>query len=371
MSKIRVGFIGYGTSVRLFHLPFVQAIPDIEVYAFLQRSEAPSANSSHGEGVHCTLDHPEARHYRTLPEFLADKKIDLVVICTKPATHAEIALQAIEAGKHVLVEKPFTPTSAEADRVIAAAEQKGVVLSVYHNRRYDNDFLTLKHWIDQGVLGDILEAELHHDLQEPSFLSTLPIEREPGHSMAFMAGSHPIHQALVLFGRPRSITAFLRTCRGVESDNEDSYTITLEYDSPLLVQVKTQAISIMPEVLTSFVRGTRGSFMKFGTDPQLGQILEKNMTPETEGYGLDPQENWAQLCTKEKVALEQSLSGQYWVGKPPSLPGSWPSFYTDLVKAVRGQGPVVVDARSARDTIRILEYATESVKARCTVDCDW
>lgn len=145
--RVKVGFVGYGTSVRLFHLPFIQAVPDIEIHAFLQRSPPPTKPIE--TGLHCSVDYPQAKHYRTLETFLTDKEIDLVVVCTGISSHCEITLRALEAGKHgeydatrivesfaddsVVVEKPFTATSEEAQRVIVAAKKANVILSVYQS----------------------------------------------------------------------------------------------------------------------------------------------------------------------------------------------------------------------------------------------
>lgn len=155
MSRIKVGIIGYGGSAKVYHLPFILSVPELELHAFLQRAEAPppTPGSDIPRGQHCTVDFPDVRHYRTAETFFADEEIELVVICTGPATHAELALQAISAGKNgeahlydrqtllllthvgfaVVVEKPFTCTSAEADEAIEAAKKKGVILTVYQS----------------------------------------------------------------------------------------------------------------------------------------------------------------------------------------------------------------------------------------------
>jgi predicted dehydrogenase len=189
------------------------------------------------------------------------------------------------ANYSVVVEKPFTATSEEARRVIVAAKKANVILSVYQSeylickqaeavdRRYDSDFLTLKKVIAEGHLGRIHKAEFHHDLPDPPWLSRFPVERTPGSGMAFNAGSHILDQALLLFGLPTSVTAFYRTLRGIESDNEDSYTITLQYGTPLIVHVKTNAVSVMPRVMTQFIRETQGTFINFGADPQLDGLF--------------------------------------------------------------------------------------------------
>lgn len=132
MAAIKVGIIGYGGSAKSFHLPFILPNPDLEVYAFLQRAPPPPNPSEVKPGTHCTVDFPEAKHYRTADDFFADDQIDLVVVCSSGA-HGEFAERALGAGKHVVVEKPFVNTSGEADRLVGLAREVGRVLTVFHS----------------------------------------------------------------------------------------------------------------------------------------------------------------------------------------------------------------------------------------------
>lgn len=175
-----------------------------------------------------------------------------------------------------------------------------------------------------------------------------------------MAGSHIVDQALALFGRPKSVTAFFRSLRGGNSKNEDSYTIILRYDTPLLVQLSTNPFSIMPRFLTQFVRGSKGSFIHFGRDPQLHQ-LSLGLNPDSPGFGsTDLPEDWGTLSTTQNAVAGQVLSNDIWTGRFPPVPGSYRNFYVDLVKAIRGEIPVAIDPKTARDGIRVLELAWQS-----------
>lgn len=161
--------MGYGFSTKCFHLPYILPNKDLEVYAFLQRKEAPT-DSTKEEGVHCTIDFPNAKHYTKTDEFFADPDVDLVCVCTAVASHAEYAEAALKAGKHVVVEKPFTQSVAEADRLIEVAKQTGKILTVFQNRRYDSDFRTLKKLVDQKAFGEVTDFENHYDTDNPPWL---------------------------------------------------------------------------------------------------------------------------------------------------------------------------------------------------------
>ncbi|EON96097.1 putative oxidoreductase domain-containing protein [Phaeoacremonium minimum UCRPA7] len=266
MAPIKVGIVGYGFGARNFHVPFIQAIPDYEITAIFQRSEAPSDPASAAPGSHCTVDFPNIKHYRKEEEFFADPDINLVVVVTRTDTHASFAEKALLAGKHALVDKPFAKSAEDADRVIKLAESKGLILTCYQNRRWDGDFRTLRGLIQQGALGTIKEAEIHYDFESPPWLFrpvTGPVPPENG--MAFGLGSHSVDQALVLFGRPKSVTGFYRTQIDNGSNVEDSFTIILQYDGPqkdLLVTVKTSVTTPLKEQIKYIIRGTEGSYVK-------------------------------------------------------------------------------------------------------------
>lgn len=136
MAPIQVGVIGYGFAAKSFHLPFISALPDYRVVAILQRAEAPSDPASVGKEVHCTIDVPDSTHHRTAEAFFADPEIQFVVVASHADTHASFAEQALKAGKHVIIDKPFARSTAEADGIIKLAEEKGLVLTCFQNRRH-------------------------------------------------------------------------------------------------------------------------------------------------------------------------------------------------------------------------------------------
>ncbi|KAK3905773.1 hypothetical protein C8A05DRAFT_12437 [Staphylotrichum tortipilum] len=373
MAPIKVGIVGYGFTTSCFHLPYILPNPDLEVYAFLQRAAPPTGPDDTSTWSHCTIDFPQAKHYRTADEFYADELIELVVVCT--SHHEEFVEKALLAGKHVVVEKPFVKTSAEADRLIALANEKGKILTVFHNRRFDSDFLTLRHLMDNDALGDVLEADIHFDYPDPGWISGwTQKEYIVGEGMTFGLGTHTLDQALVLFGRPASVTGFLRSNRGVDSDIDDTFTIILQYTGKqknLLVTVKTAVVTHAKDQLKFHVRGTKGTYLKFGTCPQESQAIAAPRQPATSpSFGVEDPRIWGTLTTTGQFdAASQVLdaaSGKY-VGKYPSFAGRYRGYYENVSAAIRGVEEVLVKPETARDGLRIIELARESWEGGRTV----
>ncbi|KAH8781773.1 hypothetical protein F5882DRAFT_406131 [Hyaloscypha sp. PMI_1271] len=338
MTPLNIGFLGYGFSTKSFHLPFILPNPDLKVYAFLQRSPPPPASSNPEKGKHCTIDYPEAKHYQTAGGLFADKYIDLVIVCTRHESHAELAEQALLAGKHVVVEKPFTISTEEADRVIAAQKKSGKILTVFQNRRYDSDFRTLQELVNRKAFGEITECEIHYDFDFPFWMKSWnDTTYTPGKGMLFGIGSHTIDQALVLFGRPATITGFYRSLRGIESEVDDAFTVILQYGREkknLVVTVKTSVVCVMQHPMKFFVRGYNGSFVKYGEDRQESQV-SKGLKATDVGFGVENEDTYGFLTTKEKV--DQS------------------------------QKELVAKPETARDGLRIIEIARESAEKGCTL----
>lgn len=275
----------------------------------------------------------------------------------------------------VVVEKPFTSTSDAADKFMALARAKGKLLTVFQNRRWDSDFRTLRHLVSQGALGDIREAELHYDIPSPSWIAAwTQKEYSPGEGMLFALGSHTIDQALLLFGKPYSVTAFLRSNRGVPSDIDDTFTIILQYSGAhnhLVVTIKTATITPLKDQLKYLVRGTTGSYVKFGTDPQEAKaIASPGQAATAEDYGREDEIIWGTLATTAEFdATNQKFDSgsKLYVGKYPSLPGWYRGYYENVVEAIQGREKVDVDPATARDGIRVIELARESHAKGATV----
>ncbi|KAH8658541.1 hypothetical protein BGZ61DRAFT_510624 [Ilyonectria robusta] len=376
MAPIKVGIVGYGFAAKNFHLPFIRAIPDYEVAAILQRAEAPSDPASAPKGSHCTVDFPGIKHYRTAEDFFADADIGFVVVATHTDTHASFAEQALKAGKHVIVDKPFANSSEEADKVIELAQQKGLIVTCFQNRRYDGDFKTVRELFEKNAFGEITEAEIHYDFDRAPWLHYLTAKKyTPGSGLTFGLGTHSIDQAYVLFGRPVSVTAFYRVQRGLESEVEDSFTLVLQYDGPqknLLVTIKTSVVSPMAQQLKFWVRGTKGSYIKYqnrSTCPQEEQIAE-GVQPLDPAFGAEPEELRGTLTTYDE--FDSSIQtfddkSQRYVGKYPTIRGRWMGIYEAVADAINGKAELAVKATESRDVLRIIELARESHEKGITV----
>ncbi|KAF5025493.1 hypothetical protein F66182_2398 [Fusarium sp. NRRL 66182] len=368
MAPIKVGVVGYGFSAKSFHLPFITAIPDYEVVAILQRSAAPSDPASAPRGSHCTVDFPEAKHYRTSDEFFADPEIQFVVVATHHDTHAHFAEKALRSGKHVIVDKPFATSSEEADKVIKISQETGLIVTCFQNRRWDADFKTLSHLIEKDALGDIKEAELHYDFESPPWLSHFGSKYTPGSGMAFGIAVHSLDQALALFGRPKSVTGFFRVQRDAESEVEDSFTIILQYDGAqkdLLVTVKTSVTTPMARQLKQLVRGTKGSFIKFqqrSTCTQEEQIAA-GLKPLDEGFGVESEKLRGILTTYDEfdgTVQKYDPETKKYTGLYPTFPGRWMGVYENVADAINGKAELIVKPTQSRDGLRIIELARES-----------
>ncbi|KAH6989938.1 hypothetical protein EDB80DRAFT_729255 [Ilyonectria destructans] len=376
MARIKVGIVGYGFAAKNFHLPFIRAIPDYEVVAILQRAEAPSDPASAPKGSHCTVDFPGIKHYRKAEDFFADAEIGFVVVATHTDTHASFAEQALKAGKHVIVDKPFANSSEEADKVIELARQKGLIVTCFQNRRYDGDFKTVRELIERNAFGDITETEIHYDFDRAPWLHYMSAKKyTPGAGLTFGLGTHNIDQAYVLFGRPVSVTAFYRVQRGVESEVEDSFTIILQYDGPqknLLVTIKTCVVSPMAQQLKFWVRGTKGSYIKYqnrSTCPQEEQIAD-GVQPLDPAFGAESEELRGTLTTYDE--FDSSIQtfdkkSQRYVGKYPTIRGRWMGIYEAVANAINGKAELADKATESRDVLRIIELARESHEKGITV----
>ncbi|EAT91492.1 hypothetical protein HBI56_013670 [Parastagonospora nodorum] len=376
MAPIKVGVIGYGFAAKNFHLPFVNALPDYEVVAVLQRAEAPADAGSVAKGTHCTVDFPGVKHHRTADAFFANSDIEFVVVASHADTHVLFAEQALKAGKHVIIDKPFARSTEEADSVIALAKEKGLILTCFQNRRYDGDFLTVQEILKKGTLGDVNEAEIHYDFDQAPWLKFMKgKEYTAGDGHTFGLGTHSLDQAYMLFGRPASVTAFFRVQRGIESEVEDSFTIILQYDGKqkgLLVTVKTCVVSPMAQQLKFWIRGTRGSYIKHqqrSSCPQEEDIA-RGAQPLDPDFAAEPDALRGTLTTyKEFDKSIQAFdeASQRYVGKYPTVRGHWMQLYQNVADAINGKARLAIEAAQVRDVLRMIELGRESHEKSRTI----
>lgn len=320
MGAVRVGLIGRGTAGTIFHAPLIRAVPDLALAAV--------AGSDGGAAI------------------IADPAVELVVVATPNATHFPLAMAALEAGKHVVVDKPFALSTAEADALIALAEAKGLQLSVFHNRRWDGDFLTVRQAVEARRLGDILLCEAHWDRFRPQRKPGWREGEGEGAGLLFDLGPHLIDQALLLFGMPEAVVADVAVQReGAVAD--DYFSLTLFYGGPRRVVLGASNLAASPRPRFALY-GTKGALLSRGLDTQEA-ALRAGASPRDAGFGAG--------AGKVRVSLT-GADGR--VTALPMLSGRWLAYYEAMAGAVRGEGPVPVDARDARAGLRLIEAARQS-----------
>lgn len=336
---IEVGVIGFGFAGRVFHAPVIGAVEGLRLAAILSRS---------GE---CDPRYPETAFVRTMDELLR-RKVELVVVCTPNVSHHEMAKRCLLAGCHVVVDKPFTTTFAEAEELIAVARHAGRVLSVYHNRRYVGDFRTVQHLLAQGELGRVAIYETHFDRFRPGLKADAWRERaEPGAGVWFDLGPHLLDQAMVLFGTPEAITADIRIEReGAAVD--DAFDVTLHY--PRMRAVLRATMLAAEPGPTFAIHGTGGSYVKYGLDPQ-EDALKAGRTPKEPDWDAEPEEMWGTLTTAEGTRCV------------PTLRASFTEYYENVRDAIGGEAMLAVLPEDALRVMRALELAVESSRERRTL----
>jgi scyllo-inositol 2-dehydrogenase (NADP+) len=275
MQPIKTGIIGFGLSGKVFHARVLRSLPE-----FLVTSVVTSRVNEVREEL------PEAQVVSDVDAMLGDDSIDLIVVATPNKEHAKLAIRALEAGKHVVVEKPFVTSSAEARAVSECARRSKKVLSIFHNRRWDNGFLTLKRELAAGTLGELYQYEARFDRFRPEVSQAKWREQaEDGSGILYDLGSHLIDQALHLFGRPRSIYCDLRAQRRAAAA-DDYFVIHFDYGTLQATLRAGSVVGVPGPVLQA--HGDRGSFIKQTLDPQ-EDALKAGFTPETSPttWGLD------------------------------------------------------------------------------------
>lgn len=345
-DTIRTGVIGYGLAGRIFHTAVIDATPGLELAAVVQRTGDEARNA-----------YPHIQLYRSIDELLADESIRLVVVGTPTFSHAEVAEQCLLAGRDVVVDKPFTLTSAQAAKLIRLARERKQLLTVYHNRRWDGSFKTLRKILADNTLGHVVSYEAHFDRFRPR---PQPVRwREnggPGGGVLYDLGSHLIDQALTFFGKPESLFATVRIERpGAFSD--DAFDLTLFYpDFTAFLRCTTVAISPGP---VFSVHGTRGSYVKFGLDPQ-EDALKRGDTFSTPGFGHEPESAWGTLTLEDEAPRRIETD-----------PGDYRGIYANVRDVLLGKDTLAVTPEQAWRTARIIETAQASNTQGCRLPVDF
>ncbi|TJY69100.1 oxidoreductase [Arthrobacter sp. CAU 1506] len=374
---LRTAVIGYGLSGRVFHAPFLEASGDYSLDAIVTSSPERAAQAA--------ASHPAARIVATAEELFAGPELlDLVVVGTPPGSHYALAEAAISHGLHVVVDKPFVPVSAQGEALIAKARQAGVVLSVYQNRRWDADFLTLTKLVRSGELGRVHTFESRFERWKPEGLRAWKATADPasGGGILFDLGVHLIDQALTLFGPVA--TVYGETSRhtvparlgarpavgpaagsgsaesapesaaesgaasgaggagaGVGLGADEDAFVSLLHESGVRSRLWMNLVSAQPAPRFR-VLGSAAAFISWGMDGQEA-ALNAGAVPGSGGYGVEPEERWGTLGTPGNIH------------KVPSERGRYPEFYRQLAAAINHGAPVPVRPADALDAIRIIE----------------
>lgn len=346
MQPVNTALLSFGLSGKVFHAPFITLHDGFRLAGIWERSKNESAQY-----------YPGIRIYRSLDEVLADESIELVVVNTPTATHFDYAMQALNAGKHVVVEKAFTTTAAEAIQLKELAAAKGKKISVFQNRRWDSDFLTVKKIVEEGWLGEIVEAEIHFDRFKDE-LSPKAHKETPGPGTGVLndLGPHLIDAALCLFGKPSAVFADLRITRP-GSLVDDYFEILLYYPA---LRVRLKSGYQVREPLPAFsLFGRRGSFLKSRADVQEAQLLA-GKKPDLVAWGAEPDSEQGLLHTEKDGKLIRE--------KIPSLHGNYYHYYNGIYEALRNDAPVPVTADDGIHVMQVIEAARESHEQRKVVD---
>ncbi|MDQ1154061.1 oxidoreductase [Brevundimonas sp. SORGH_AS_0993] len=336
-APLGVALIGYGLAGQTFHAPLIAATPGLALRVVV---------SSRPEAV--LADLPQVEVLADLDAALARADIDLIVVATPDALHAEQSIAALKACKSVVVDKPFAATLEQAEAVAALAAQAPGVFSVFQNRRWDADFLTLRRLIADGALGEIAVFESHFDRFRPAVTDRWKDRRDGG--VWADLGPHLIDQAVQLFGPPLGVYADLQPQR------KDATTI--DYAHVLLRYDRLRVILNMGHLaadsdLRFAVHGTGGSFLKHGLDPQEAQS-KAGLRPGDADWGVDPSPG----------ALVRVVEGETRRTTVPPERGDYPAFYAGLRDAMRGQVPPPVPADQALSVMRILDAGLRSAAER-------
>lgn len=345
---LRVGLIGWGNASRVFHGPLITTTPSLQLVA---------VSSTQPERVRADLGEAVTVHAEPA-QLIARSDLDLVVIPTPNNTHYPLALAALHAGHAVVVDKPFTLNADEARHLIAVARERGQFLSVFHNRRWDGDFLTARALLASGRLGRITHAQLHFDRFRPQVQARWREADGPGAGIWYDLGPHLLDQAVQLFGRPVAIWADLATQRDGGQSPDVAYA-RLRWADGLRVDLHASMLAAQPGPRFA-LHGTLGSWVKHGLDAQ-EDALKAGQRPDPtrpDAWGADPQAG--RLASVPPDAPDAPPHWQDW----PTQPGRYPAYYAGVRDALRGQAPNPVPPDEALWVQELLDLGVQSALAR-------
>ena len=335
---INVGLVGFGFAGKVFHAPVIRAVEGMRLSTIVQR---------HGGGAPDPL-YKDVEFVRSVDDLLK-RPLDVVVVATPNTSHHPIAKQCLLAGRHVVVDKPFTTTMAEAMDLVETAARQQRIVTVYQDRRYTGDFATVQKVIAEGAVGRVVTYESHFDRFRPERKPNAWREASlPGSGVWFDIGPHLFDQALLLFGRPDAISADIRIEREI-AEVDDAFDVTLHYAN--IRAVLRASMLAQPVGPTWIVHGTSGTFMKYGMDPQEA-ALKEGRTPKEPNWDAEPPELFGKLITPEGTRVI------------PTLRSSFAEYYENIRDVLLGKTKLAVTPEWSLDVMRGLLLALESSRQK-------
>lgn len=345
MDKIKTGIASFGLSGSTFHAPFVETNEAFELSAICERSKNEAGKT-----------YPHVRIVRNFDELISDTSLELIIVNTPDVTHYDYCRASLEAGKHVIVEKPFVFTVAEGEELIRLATEKGRMLTVFQNRRWDGDFMTISKVLRENKIGRVVEYRAAFQRFRPQIADTWKERNDRFVGIVYNLGPHLVDQAICLFGKPTGVFAQIRKQR-TNSQIDDFCHILLIYPD---LQVTLTAGMMMKEPIASFVlHGSNGSFVKMGIDPQEEQ-LRAGMLPTASGFGLDAPQYFGTLVYQQNgETIRETVE---------TLPGNYRYYFDAVAKCIRKKSAPPVSPDENLLIIRILEAAYQSNEQNKVVD---
>jgi scyllo-inositol 2-dehydrogenase (NADP+) len=334
-TPVRTALVGYGSVAEKMHAPLISVCPDLDFVAIVER------NSNR-----CEEKYPKVRTFRSLDELLEADAADLICITTPNEFHFPMAKQCLLAGKHVVVDKPVTIYSHGAEELEKIASEKGLVCSVFHNRRFDGDFRTLQQIVAQGTLGRLVYLESHFDRFRPQVSENWREKEVPGNGITYDLGSHLIDQVVLLFGKPKAIFADIQKQRK-NAVADDYFDITLYYEG-LKARV-TAGVLVAAPTPKFILLGEKGAYQKYFLDVQ-EQAFKDGKKPEGPAWGVDPEERWGKLYLENETLPY------------PTLPGDYRIFYQNVADAVLKGEYLKVTLPQTISVLKLIESAFVSAK---------
>jgi len=343
IRMIDVGVVGFGLGGRAFHAPIIHAVPGLRLAAIVQRS-----------GDSAREFYPDAKIVRDLEELLGIESISLIAIATPNETHFPFAKRCLEAGRHVVVDKPFTNTLAEARELVELARKQNRVLTVYQDRRFDGDFRTVRGLLAQNVLGRVVRFETTFDRCRPFIKANSRKEKPaPGSGVFFDLGPHLVDQVLQLFGPPETVFADIRVERE-GSLIEDAFDVSFYYKYGLRAIMMQSMLAPDPRPHYR-IQGTKGVYVKHGLDPQEA-LLREDHSASGNDWGLEPEKDWGVMT----LWRGEELTHQ----KVPTLRGDYRDFYAQVRDSILGNAEPPVTTDEALRLMYTLELCRESSSKR-------